>query len=196
MNQTWKVSGMDEESALKAPGGAEPLVGSIPTLSAIDVSAGLVPRALREKAETWRPNEAFLLRVANAIETERLCNPDASSLDLAWAAISALGTVAKRMSARLTLIAQAEGKPSCGICGMRIFLDDNVPHPAALTVDHIVRIADGGKTEPHNLQLAHHLCNSMRTAQGRKSQRKFVEMREYLRKKMEEEGNMVPSYTG
>lgn len=160
-----------------------------------DPSDGLVPKELREKAETWNPNHPLLIRVATAIQEEQVRNPKASSFDLAYAAIGALGTIAQRMHARFTLIAQSAGKPICALCGLRIFLDENVPHHAALTVDHIVRIADGGKTELANLQLAHSLCNAMKTAKGKNSEKKFLIMKAHIMKRLEEE-KMAPSYTG
>jgi 5-methylcytosine-specific restriction endonuclease McrA len=41
-----------------------------------------------------------------------------------------------------------------------------VPHPKAPTIDHIVPLAAGGDDIKANVQLAHFLCNSVKSNQG------------------------------
>lgn len=49
---------------------------------------------------------------------------------------------------------------ACGICGQSIFASFKHPHPASVSVDHIVPLARGGSDALSNKQLAHLGCNS------------------------------------
>lgn len=48
----------------------------------------------------------------------------------------------------------------CQICGKRLAMKQDVPHPKAPTIDHIIPISRGGTHEPANVQAAHFGCNS------------------------------------
>lgn len=52
----------------------------------------------------------------------------------------------------------------CGLCGDSIDRNEEVPHPYAATIDHIVPRARGGSDELNNLQIAHFRCNSEKGA--------------------------------
>lgn len=52
---------------------------------------------------------------------------------------------------------------TCQLCGEAVLRDEVVPHPQAATLDHVVPLARGGTHEPANVQLAHYLCNSIKT---------------------------------
>jgi 5-methylcytosine-specific restriction endonuclease McrA len=52
---------------------------------------------------------------------------------------------------------------TCQLCGEAVLRDKVVPHPQAPTLDHVVPLARGGTHEPANVQLAHYLCNSIKT---------------------------------
>lgn len=52
-----------------------------------------------------------------------------------------------------------DGFVTCSICGLPISLAKFYPDPWSLTIDHIVPIEKGGKTEETNLQPAHMKCN-------------------------------------
>lgn len=160
-------------------------------ISDFDVSAGLTPKHLREQAEVWYPNSALLDRISKSIEEELRGNPKATPLEIAWAVISDMGVVSDRMRIRLRLIAVANGKPMCAICGLRIFLDEKSNSHAEISMDHIHRIADGGRTDIKNLQLAHRLCNSMRQVTGKKSAKKLADLKKYLEDKIEKHANVT-----
>lgn len=51
----------------------------------------------------------------------------------------------------------------CKICGGKVKKNDKVPHPMAATLDHIVPLNKGGTHEKRNVQLAHFICNSMKS---------------------------------
>ncbi|MEU0847725.1 HNH endonuclease [Streptomyces flaveolus] len=51
----------------------------------------------------------------------------------------------------------------CQLCRKPVARDEVVPHPKAPTIDHIVPLARGGTHEPVNVQLAHYLCNSIKS---------------------------------
>jgi 5-methylcytosine-specific restriction endonuclease McrA len=59
----------------------------------------------------------------------------------------------------------------CAICRMPIDFTLKVPHPKAVTVDHLVPRSLGGRTTLPNLRLAHNRCNNDRGA-GWNSRRK------------------------
>lgn len=54
----------------------------------------------------------------------------------------------------------------CGICRGAIDPTKQVPHPKALTIDHIIPIAAGGVHAPRNCQPAHFICNSRKADRG------------------------------
>lgn len=54
----------------------------------------------------------------------------------------------------------------CGICGKPVPKKAVVPNPLAPTLDHIIPLAKGGTHEPKNVQLAHFLCNSVKSDKG------------------------------
>lgn len=51
----------------------------------------------------------------------------------------------------------------CQLCREPVARGKAVPHPKAPTIDHIVPLARGGTHEPANVQLAHYLCNSIKS---------------------------------
>jgi 5-methylcytosine-specific restriction endonuclease McrA len=51
----------------------------------------------------------------------------------------------------------------CGICGQPVDQTLNFPHPGSKSLDHIVPLVGGGKHEPSNVQLAHFMCNSLKS---------------------------------
>ncbi|WP_434744799.1 HNH endonuclease [Streptomyces sp. A-14] len=52
---------------------------------------------------------------------------------------------------------------TCQLCREPVVRDQVVPHPQAPTLDHVIPLARGGTHEPANVQLAHYLCNSIKT---------------------------------
>ena len=55
---------------------------------------------------------------------------------------------------------------SCQLCGRPVKMAATVPHPKAPTLDHIIPLAAGGTHEYANVQLAHFICNSRKSAGG------------------------------
>ena len=57
---------------------------------------------------------------------------------------------------------------TCRLCGKRVQRDAKVPHPQAPVLDHIVPLAagrdNGGVHASWNVQCAHFLCNSVKSA--------------------------------
>lgn len=51
----------------------------------------------------------------------------------------------------------------CQLCRKPVARGKAVPHPKAPTIDHVVPLARGGTHEPANVQLAHYLCNSIKS---------------------------------
>jgi hypothetical protein len=51
----------------------------------------------------------------------------------------------------------------CQICGGAVDKSAKAPHPLSPSLDHIVPLAVGGTHEPANVQLAHFLCNSLKS---------------------------------
>lgn len=47
----------------------------------------------------------------------------------------------------------------CQICGRKVALSKEVPHPLSPTLDHIIPLSKGGKHDPKNVRLAHFVCN-------------------------------------
>lgn len=64
-------------------------------------------------------------------------------------------------------------KGICGICGKKISLKLQYPHPMSLSIDHILPLSDGGTHEPKNVQLAHFICNSVKGMGGTDQLRLF-----------------------
>lgn len=54
----------------------------------------------------------------------------------------------------------------CGICRGRVAMAKTVPHPKAPTIDHILPLAAHGDHSRANAQLAHFLCNSLKSHTG------------------------------
>ncbi|WP_406325181.1 HNH endonuclease [Streptomyces niveus] len=52
---------------------------------------------------------------------------------------------------------------TCQLCRKPVMRDEVVPHPQAPTLDHTIPLARGGTHEPANVQLAHYLCNSIKS---------------------------------
>lgn len=48
----------------------------------------------------------------------------------------------------------------CMLCGEPLAMAEQVPHPLAPTIDHVIPLARGGAHAPWNVQAAHFLCNS------------------------------------
>ena len=55
-------------------------------------------------------------------------------------------------------------KGICKICGKKIDLKLEYPHPMSLSIDHIIPLACGGTHEPKNVQIAHFICNSIKSS--------------------------------
>jgi 5-methylcytosine-specific restriction endonuclease McrA len=55
---------------------------------------------------------------------------------------------------------------TCQLCGDPVARAEVVPHPQAPTIDHVLPLARGGTHEPSNVQLAHYLCNSIKSDGG------------------------------
>lgn len=54
----------------------------------------------------------------------------------------------------------------CGLCRKRVAMTKAVPHPKAPTIDHIVPWSVSKDDSRANVQLAHFLCNSLKSAGG------------------------------
>ena len=52
---------------------------------------------------------------------------------------------------------------ACQLCGKRVKRNAVVPDPMAPVLDHVLPLAQGGTHEPANVQLAHYLCNSLKS---------------------------------
>lgn len=52
----------------------------------------------------------------------------------------------------------------CGICGKRVDFSLKFPDPMSPTIDHIIPVSKGGHpSDIDNLQLAHLICNRMKS---------------------------------
>lgn len=51
----------------------------------------------------------------------------------------------------------------CQLCRKPVKRDATVPHPKAPVLDHIIPLSKGGTHEPANVQLAHFMCNSIKS---------------------------------
>ena len=54
----------------------------------------------------------------------------------------------------------------CQLCGKKVNKHHKYPHPMSPSIDHIIPLSQGGTHEPVNVQLAHFICNSKRSAIG------------------------------
>lgn len=54
----------------------------------------------------------------------------------------------------------------CQLCRKRVAMKKQVPHPKAPTIDHVVPRADGGDDTRANVQLAHFMCNCLKSNRG------------------------------
>jgi len=78
---------------------------------------------------------------------------------------------AQSQTAKARRRAQAKGSPirrayifkrdgyRCYLCGGRLAMTKQVPHPQAPTLDHVIPLARGGSHSEDNLRAAHHACN-------------------------------------
>lgn len=54
-------------------------------------------------------------------------------------------------------------KGVCQICKTKVDMRVKAPHPLSASLDHIIPLSKGGTHEPANVQLAHFLCNSIKS---------------------------------
>lgn len=55
---------------------------------------------------------------------------------------------------------------TCQLCKRRVAMTKLVPHPKAPVIDHVLPLARGGDDTRANVQLAHFMCNSVKSAGG------------------------------
>lgn len=60
----------------------------------------------------------------------------------------------------------ARDRSVCQLCGKRVAMTKQVPHPKAPVVDHVLPLAVGGDDTRANVQLAHFMCNSIKSDGG------------------------------
>lgn len=65
-------------------------------------------------------------------------------------------------------------KGICQLCGKKVRLGEQVPHPLAPTLDHVVPLALGGAHTKANAQLAHFRCNTSKGARRFQEQLRLV----------------------
>ena len=74
---------------------------------------------------------------------------------------------ARKAKAEIEPISRAQvmrrDKHRCQLCGRKVRQNAVVPHPLAPTLDHVVPLAEGGAHTMANIQLAHFLCNSIKS---------------------------------
>lgn len=75
------------------------------------------------------------------------------------------GRIKGRFVAPVSLgeIAERDGG-LCHICEAPVDLAAIAPHPRSPALDHVIPLARGGEHGPHNVALAHFLCNSRKGA--------------------------------
>lgn len=54
----------------------------------------------------------------------------------------------------------------CGICRRKVSIALRYPHPQSASIDHIVPLVGGGADTRANVQLAHFICNSLKSDRG------------------------------
>lgn len=54
----------------------------------------------------------------------------------------------------------------CQLCKKRVAMTKRAPHPKSPVIDHVLPLARGGDDTRANVQLAHFLCNSIKSAGG------------------------------
>jgi len=64
----------------------------------------------------------------------------------------------------------ARDRYRCQICNGRLAMKQVVPHPKAPTIDHIIPLKAGGTHEMRNVQAAHFVCNSRKSANAANDQ--------------------------
>jgi hypothetical protein len=60
----------------------------------------------------------------------------------------------------------ARDRHRCGLCRKSVAMKQVVPHPKSPTIDHVLPLVDGGDDVRSNVQLAHFICNSIKSAGG------------------------------
>ena len=60
----------------------------------------------------------------------------------------------------------ARDRNVCQLCKKRVAMTRSVPDPKAPVIDHVLPLARGGDDTRANVQLAHFLCNSIKSARG------------------------------
>lgn len=65
---------------------------------------------------------------------------------------------------------------TCQLCQRPVPRTEVVPHPQAPTLDHIIPLSRGGTHEPANVQLAHYLCNSIKSDGVRVNAGRLIEL--------------------
>lgn len=60
----------------------------------------------------------------------------------------------------------ARDRNMCQLCKKRVAMTKTVPDPKAPVIDHVLPLACGGDDTRANVQLAHFLCNSIKSAGG------------------------------
>jgi 5-methylcytosine-specific restriction endonuclease McrA len=60
----------------------------------------------------------------------------------------------------------ARDRNVCQLCKKRVAMTKQVPHPKSPVIDHVLPLACGGDDTKANVQLAHFLCNSLKSAGG------------------------------
>jgi 5-methylcytosine-specific restriction endonuclease McrA len=58
----------------------------------------------------------------------------------------------------------------CGICRRKVSMNLRYPHLRSATIDHVVPLAEGGADTRANVQLAHLICNSLKSDRGASQQ--------------------------
>jgi hypothetical protein len=137
-------------------------------------------RAKREEAKlkaqrTPRPcvvcGEQFIPRTFRDKACSRRCSYRARPSDRTRLAL--LGSHRRR--ARFYGVSYEPIKPAeiyerdrwrCGICHKRVDKRLKYPHPKSASLDHIVPMSQGGGHVKTNVQLAHLICNSQKSAGG------------------------------
>jgi 5-methylcytosine-specific restriction endonuclease McrA len=62
----------------------------------------------------------------------------------------------------------------CKLCHKKVNKRLKYPHPKSASLDHIVPMAEGGGHVKANVQLAHFICNSLKSAGGSAEQLRLI----------------------